>query len=83
MDKDRAKGKLNDIKGRVKRQAGEWTGNEDLQAEGAAEQVQGKAQNVAGKVKDTGRQVMDDARRKIRGIEREHTAERDRGKKAA
>ncbi len=83
MDKDRAKGKLNDVKGRVKRQAGEWTGNEDLQAEGAAEQVQGKAQNVAGKVKDTGRQVMDDARRKIRDLENRHEADREKGKKAA
>src|SRR4051812_1848012 len=35
MDKDTIKGKMDDIKGRVKRQAGEWTGDEKLQDEGA------------------------------------------------
>jgi uncharacterized protein YjbJ (UPF0337 family) len=59
MDKDRIEGKLEDIKGRVKRQVGEWTGDEKTQAEGAAEQVKGKIQNAWGKVKDAGRDVLD------------------------
>ena len=29
MDKDRVKGKVKDISGRVQRQAGEWTGDEE------------------------------------------------------
>jgi len=58
MDKDRVKGKIEDIKGRVKRQAGEWTGNERLQDEGAMQQ--GKVQNAWGKVKDAARDVKDD-----------------------
>ena len=62
MDKDRIKGKLEDIKGRVKRQAGEWTDNPDLQAEGAGEQIKGKAQNTVGKVKDAARDVSQQAR---------------------
>ncbi len=52
MDKDRVKGKVKDIAGRVQRQAGEWTGNEDDQIKGAAKQVEGKVQNAWGKVKD-------------------------------
>ncbi len=55
MDKDRIKGKVNDAAGRAKRQAGEWTGDTETQAEGAARQVKGKAQNAWGKVKDAAR----------------------------
>ncbi len=78
MDKDRTKGKITDIKGRIKRQAGEWTGREDLQAEGAKEQLEGKAQNVVGRAKDTGRQMMDEARQKARDLERQRDIERGR-----
>jgi uncharacterized protein YjbJ (UPF0337 family) len=66
MDKDRVKGKAQDIKGRVKRQVGEWTGDEELQAEGTAEQAGGKVQNVVGKVKDAARNVKDDIKRSTR-----------------
>jgi uncharacterized protein YjbJ (UPF0337 family) len=59
MDKDRVKGKVEDVKGRIKRQVGEWTGDEKTQAEGAAEQAKGKIQNAWGKVKDAGREVLD------------------------
>ena len=34
MDKERIKGKAEDVAGRVQRQVGEWTGNEKDQAEG-------------------------------------------------
>jgi uncharacterized protein YjbJ (UPF0337 family) len=60
MDKDRVKGKMEDIKGRVKRQAGEWTGDSKLQAEGMAEQAKGKARNAVGRVKDAARDMSDD-----------------------
>jgi uncharacterized protein YjbJ (UPF0337 family) len=60
MDNDRIKGKMDDIKGRVKRQAGEWTGDEQLQDEGAMDQAKGKVQNAWGKVKDAARDVKDD-----------------------
>jgi uncharacterized protein YjbJ (UPF0337 family) len=59
MDKDRVEGKIEDVKGRAKRQVGEWTGDEKTQAEGAAEQVKGKIQNAWGKAKDAGRDVLD------------------------
>jgi uncharacterized protein YjbJ (UPF0337 family) len=59
MDKDRVEGKIEDVKGRVKRQVGEWTGDEKAQSEGAVQQVKGKIQNAWGKVKDAGREVLD------------------------
>ena len=61
MDKDRIEGKIDDVKGRVKRQAGEWTGDSELQAEGAVDQAKGKVQNAFGKMKDAARESMDDA----------------------
>jgi uncharacterized protein YjbJ (UPF0337 family) len=59
MDKDRIEGKLEDVKGRVKRQAGEWTGDKELQGEGAMDQAKGKAKDAFGKVKDAGRDAID------------------------
>jgi uncharacterized protein YjbJ (UPF0337 family) len=70
MDKDEVKGKAKDIAGRVERQAGEWTGNEETQAKGAAKQVEGKVQNAFGKAKD--------ALKKSNESERESDREADR-----
>ena len=61
MDKDRIEGKATDIKGRVKRQVGEWTGDTEAQAEGTMDQAEGKVQNAWGKMKDAARESMDDA----------------------
>jgi len=63
MDKDRIKGKMEDVTGRVKRQAGEWTGDEKTQAEGLAEQAKGKSREAVGKLKDAARQAAEDLRR--------------------
>jgi uncharacterized protein YjbJ (UPF0337 family) len=70
MDKDNIKGKMEDVKGRVKRQAGEWTGDENLQAEGAVDQAKGKVQNAWGNVKEGARELKEDA--KDLGRDREH-----------
>jgi uncharacterized protein YjbJ (UPF0337 family) len=55
MAEEKLKGAVNDAKGRVKRQAGEWTGNTDLKVEGTKDQAKGKIQKAAGKVKDAAR----------------------------
>lgn len=55
MDKDRVKGTMDDAAGRAKRQVGEWTGDTQTQAEGAAQQVKGKAEKAWGNVKDAAR----------------------------
>lgn len=60
MDKDRIKGKADEVAGRIKRQVGEWTGDENAQAEGTAQQVKGKVENAWGKTKDAVRDVVED-----------------------
>jgi uncharacterized protein YjbJ (UPF0337 family) len=65
MDKDRIKGKMEDIEGKAKRQAGELTHDKEAQAEGAAEQIKGKAQHAFGKAKDAGREAMEHGKQKI------------------
>jgi uncharacterized protein YjbJ (UPF0337 family) len=65
MDKDRVEGKLKDVKGRIKRQAGEWTGDQQTQAEGALEQAEGKTQNAIGQAKDAGRKAVRDLDKKV------------------
>jgi uncharacterized protein YjbJ (UPF0337 family) len=79
VDKDRVKGKVSDIGGRIKRQAGEWTGDKELESEGTADQVKGKAQNVVGKVKDAGRNAIRDIRGK--GKDEEVIKDEDRPRK--
>ncbi len=80
MDKDRIKGKMKDVGGRVERQAGEWTDSGKMQGEGAAKQVEGKVQNAFGKVKDAARDAKDDLERRKH---RDDVHERDRKRNAA
>ena len=63
MDKDEIKGKAKDIAGRVQRQAGEWTGDEESQAKGTMKQAEGKVQNAVGKMKDAAKKTIHDADR--------------------
>jgi uncharacterized protein YjbJ (UPF0337 family) len=57
MDKDEVKGKVKTIKGRVKRQAGGWTGDQRLETEGTLEQAEGKVQKAWGKTKEAVRNI--------------------------
>ncbi len=59
MDKDRVEGKVKDVAGRVERQVGEWTGDSEKEAHGAAKQAEGKLQNTWGKVKDAAKSSLD------------------------
>ena len=52
MDKDQVKGKVKDVTGGVERKVGEWTGDRETEAKGAAKQVEGKVQNAWGTIKD-------------------------------
>jgi len=60
MNKDNLKGKMNDVKGRVERQAGEWTGDQKLQDQGTADQAKGKVQNAWGNVKEGAKDLKDE-----------------------
>jgi uncharacterized protein YjbJ (UPF0337 family) len=81
MDKDRVKGKLDDVAGRAKRQVGEWTGDNELQAEGAAQQVKGKVENAWGKTKDAVRDASDEATRKHEENKTQKEAEHEQRKR--
>jgi uncharacterized protein YjbJ (UPF0337 family) len=59
MDNDRIKGKLDDIKGDVKRKIGKVTDDKSLEGEGIIDQAKGKVQNAFGKLKDEGRAERD------------------------
>jgi len=58
MHKDEAKGAAKDIKGSMKQAAGKATGNEQLEAEGAADRVEGKIQKGVGALKDAARDAL-------------------------
>jgi uncharacterized protein YjbJ (UPF0337 family) len=47
---DKTTGKLHEVKGAIKQNAGELTSNPNLAADGKAEKNAGKVQNVAGKI---------------------------------
>lgn len=64
MDKNRIKGKMDEIAGRAKRQAGEWTGDTQAQGEGTVDEIKGRAENAWGKVKDSARNVKDEMDKK-------------------
>ncbi|MGB6198017.1 MAG: CsbD family protein [Candidatus Acidiferrales bacterium] len=48
--KDRAKGKLHEVKGRVKQKVGRAANKPDLEAKGRAEKIGGKIQSKIGQV---------------------------------
>jgi uncharacterized protein YjbJ (UPF0337 family) len=49
--KQRAEGKADEAKGRVKRAAGAATGNRSTEAKGAGDELKGKAKNAVGKAR--------------------------------
>ena len=58
MHKDTIKGAAKDAVGSMKEAAGKATGNERLQAEGAAEKTVGKVQKGVGDLKDAARHAL-------------------------
>ncbi len=60
MDNDRIKGAADQAKGAIKQGVGKVTGDQKLQAEGAADKLAGKAESAVGGAKDA---VRDAARK--------------------
>ena len=58
MDKDRIKGSLKQVVGRVKEAVGHAVGDKKAQQDGKAAQISGKAQNAVGSLKDTVREIF-------------------------
>ena len=51
-NEDQTKGKMKDVGGKLKEEAGDATNNEDLKREGQADQAEGKVQKGVGDAKD-------------------------------
>ena len=49
--RDKAEGKMHQVKGKVKETVGKVVGNEDLEAEGKSENLEGKVQEKVGDIK--------------------------------
>jgi uncharacterized protein YjbJ (UPF0337 family) len=60
MNKDRAKGTIDETVGSAKRRAGGLTGNTQLQVEGMIQQAKGKVENAWGKAKDAVHDTIED-----------------------
>lgn len=52
MDKQHIKGQIEKTKGKIKEEIGEATDNEELEAEGHADQAEGKIRKTVGDIKD-------------------------------
>jgi len=70
MNRDQIKGKAREVSGKIKREAGEVTGNERLANDGLADQVAGAVQQSWGDLKDAAHEVAESHRE-----ERQHKTE--------
>lgn len=59
---DKAKGKWDQVKGKVKEGAGDATDDESLEAEGKRDQLKGKGKQAWGDVKNAGQRVKEAAK---------------------
>ncbi len=75
MNKDQVNGKVDEVAGRAKRQAGEWTGDGETQVKGAAQEIKGKVQNAWGNAKEA---VHDEANQTEARHEENKEIERER-----
>jgi uncharacterized protein YjbJ (UPF0337 family) len=56
---DKVKGKTNEMVGAARRKAGDMTGNESMEAKGAAQEMKGKGQGMVGEAKDKADDLKD------------------------
>jgi uncharacterized protein YjbJ (UPF0337 family) len=59
---DKAKGKLDELKGKAKDKVGDLTDDESLQAEGKKDRLKGKGKQAWGTLKNTGQDLKDDVK---------------------
>jgi uncharacterized protein YjbJ (UPF0337 family) len=57
VDQNRVKGAIDQAKGAIKQGVGKLTGDQKLQAEGAADKLKGAAESAVGGAKDTIREA--------------------------
>jgi uncharacterized protein YjbJ (UPF0337 family) len=61
MNKDRAKGTIDEVLGSTKRKAGELTGDTQLEVKGLAQEVKGQIENAWGKAKEIVQEANEEA----------------------
>jgi uncharacterized protein YjbJ (UPF0337 family) len=61
MNKDRAKGTIDEVLGSAKRKAGELTGDTQLEVKGLAQEVKGQIENAWGKAKEIVQEANEEA----------------------
>ncbi|MBN9390263.1 MAG: CsbD family protein [Chloroflexi bacterium] len=59
---DKVHGKVDELGGKAKQAVGSATGNDELRAEGHADEAKGKTEGFFGKVKDIAEDVVDTAK---------------------
>jgi uncharacterized protein YjbJ (UPF0337 family) len=64
-NQDEVEGKGKDIKGKVKEKVGEWTNDQDLEAEGNADQAEGKVQETFGETKRKVGETIEEIGKKV------------------
>jgi uncharacterized protein YjbJ (UPF0337 family) len=62
VNKDQAKGKAEEVGGKVEKAAGDLTGSEDMKARGEAKELKGKARQSAGDIKEGAHEAADRVR---------------------
>lgn len=70
MNKNKAKGTVDEVAGRTKRQVGEWTGDTSAQVKGGTQEIKGKLERAIGHLQDVERHADDKADK----TDQEHTA---------
>ena len=61
MNKDRVKGKIDEVVGSARRHLGNLTGDSRTQVEGGLQQIKGRVETAVGKIKDAARDATDKA----------------------
>ncbi len=61
MDKDRVKGSVQQVKGKLKETLGKAVGDAKLEGEGKADKAEGKIRNTIGGAKDAIRETLSEA----------------------
>jgi uncharacterized protein YjbJ (UPF0337 family) len=61
VNKDRAKGTIDEVLGSAKRKAGKLTGDTQLEIQGMAQEVKGRVENAWGKAKDVVQEANEEA----------------------
>ncbi|GAC1436047.1 MAG: hypothetical protein NVS9B15_10750 [Acidobacteriaceae bacterium] len=74
MNNDKAEGKFDQVKGKIKQAVGEAVGDNRLANSGTADQVKGHAKEAWGSAKDTAHVAGNDAEARVRNTTDTHTA---------